>query len=83
MHVVDPTTARDETLNALDFDRLNPRNGSDAPARRIHRLFVVAYLPIGDTNLADRLGMFITAYRDDYHGPASSDAWKYLILQEL
>jgi hypothetical protein len=34
----------------------------------LHRLFVVAYEPPGRTGVANRLGMFVTAVRDGYHG---------------
>jgi hypothetical protein len=36
---------------------------------RMHRLFVVAYSPPGRPAVADRLGMFVTAFRDGYDGP--------------
>jgi hypothetical protein len=45
-----------------------PRPGFDHRDARLHRLFVVAYSPVGDDNVRHRLGMFITAYRDGYHG---------------
>jgi hypothetical protein len=38
-------------------------DGRDA---RLHRLFVVAYSPPGDSAVGDRLGMFVTAFRDGY-----------------
>ena len=47
-----------------DFDRRDPR---------LHRLYVVAYAPAGDTNVDDRLGMFVTAVRDGYQG-----RWRFL-----
>jgi hypothetical protein len=50
-----------------------PRPGFDHRDPRLHRLFVVAYAPEGDRNVLDRLGIFITAYRSDYHG-----AWRLL-----
>jgi hypothetical protein len=59
-----------ETLVAVkawprpDFDRRDPR---------LHRLFVVAYAPSGDTNPDDQLGTFITAVRDGYQG-----RWRFL-----
>ena len=42
-----------------DFDRRDPH---------LHQLLVVAYLPPGRTRVSDRLGMFITAYRDNADG---------------
>jgi hypothetical protein len=41
------------------FDRRDPR---------LHRLFVVSYSPAGHSRVSDRLGMFVTAVRDGYHG---------------
>jgi hypothetical protein len=35
---------------------------------RLHRVFVVAYSPSGHPDVGDRLGMFVTAVRDGYHG---------------
>jgi hypothetical protein len=35
---------------------------------RLHRLLVVAYGVVGDTRVADRLGIWITAFRDRYSG---------------
>jgi hypothetical protein len=49
------------TLNAL---KAWPRPGFDRRDRRLHRLFVVAYTPLGGA----RLGMFITVVRDGYSG---------------
>jgi hypothetical protein len=40
---------------------------------RLHRLFVVAYSPSGHPDVNDRLGMFITAFRDGYDAP-----WQFL-----
>src|SRR5262249_18401520 len=33
---------------------------------RLHRLFVVAYSPPGHPRVRDRLGMFVTAFRESY-----------------
>ena len=46
-----------------------PRPGFDRRDRRLHRLFVVAYSPPGHPAINDRLGMFITAFRDGYDAP--------------
>jgi hypothetical protein len=35
---------------------------------RLHRVFVVAYSPLGDPDVSDRLGMFVTVVRDGFHG---------------
>ena len=40
---------------------------------RLHRLFVVAYSPPGQPDPGDRLGMFLTAFRDGYGAP-----WRFL-----
>lgn len=40
-----------------DFDRRDPR---------LHRLYVVAYSPPGRPGVQDRLGMFVTAFREAY-----------------
>jgi hypothetical protein len=45
-----------------------PRPAFDQRDIRLHRLFVVAYSPPGGTSLRDRLGIFVTAVRDGYHG---------------
>ena len=45
----------------------------DRRDRRLHRLFVVAYAPAGDTNVDDQLGTFVTAVRDGYQG-----RWRFL-----
>jgi hypothetical protein len=45
-----------------------PRPAFDQRDVRLHRLFVVAYSPPGRPRVRDRLGMFITAYRDGYRG---------------
>jgi len=58
-------TVRRQSLVAL---KAWPRPGFDHRDPRLHALFVVAYLPNGDQNIVDRVGMFITAYRDGYHG---------------
>ena len=43
-----------------------PRPGFDQRDVRLHRLFVVAYSPPGHPQVRDRLGMFVTAFRDGY-----------------
>jgi len=43
-----------------------PRPGFDRRDVRLHRLFVVAYSPPGHPHVRDRLGMFVTAFRDGY-----------------
>jgi hypothetical protein len=58
-------TVRRQRLVAL---KAWPRPGFDHRDPRLHRLFVVAYAPHGDGTVLDRLGMFVTAYRDDYDG---------------
>jgi hypothetical protein len=40
---------------------------------RLHRIFVIAYAPRGDKRPSSRLGVFITAVRDGYHG-----SWRLL-----
>lgn len=45
-----------------------PRPGFDRRDTRLHRLFVVAYSPPGHPQVRDRLGMFVTAFRDSYNG---------------
>ena len=45
-----------------------PRPGFDRRDPQLHRLFVVAYSPPGKPAIRDRLGMFVTAFRDGYHG---------------
>ena len=35
---------------------------------RLHRLFVVAYSPLGYPDVSDRLGMFVTVVRDGFRG---------------
>jgi hypothetical protein len=45
-----------------------PRPAFDRRDLRLHRLFVVAYSPPGHPLVSDRLGMFVTAVRDGYHG---------------
>ena len=46
-----------------------PRPAFDRRDLRMHRLFVVAYSPPGRPAVRDRLGMFITAFRDGYAAP--------------
>jgi hypothetical protein len=43
-----------------------PRPGFDQRDLRLHRLYVVAYQPSGSSRAQDRLGMFITAFRNGY-----------------
>jgi hypothetical protein len=45
-----------------------PRPGFDRRDTRLHRLFVVAYSPPGYEAIEDRLGMFVTAFRDGFDG---------------
>jgi hypothetical protein len=45
-----------------------PPSAFDRRDLRLHRLFVVAYSPSGHPDVGDRLGMFVTAVRDGYHG---------------
>lgn len=40
---------------------------------RLHQVFVVAYSPPGDPAINDRLGMFVTAVRNGFHG-----RWRFL-----
>jgi hypothetical protein len=44
------------------------RPAFDRRDRRLHQLLVVAYSPVGDPRVRDRLGMFITAVRDSPNG---------------
>jgi len=46
-----------------------PRPAFDRRDLRLHRLFVVAYSPPGHPEVRDRLGMFVTAFRDGYRAP--------------
>jgi len=48
--------------------RLWPRPAFDRRVRRLHQLMVIAYSPDGKTSVRDRLGIFVTAVRDGYHG---------------
>ncbi|HVM58262.1 MAG TPA: hypothetical protein VMT74_12410 [Gaiellaceae bacterium] len=48
--------------------RLWPRPAFDRRDRRLHQLMVIAYSFPGQTKLRDRLGIFVTAVRDGYHG---------------
>ena len=41
---------------------------SDLRDRRLHQLLLVAYVLRGRTRIVDRLGVFITAFRDGYSG---------------
>lgn len=45
-----------------------PRPAFDRRDPRLHQLLVVAYSLAGDPAISDRLGIFITAVRDGYHG---------------
>jgi hypothetical protein len=45
-----------------------PRPGFDRRDTRLHRLFVVAYSPPGYPEIRDRLGMFVTAFRNSFNG---------------
>ena len=46
-----------------------PRPPFDRRDPRLHRLFVVSYNVPGHPHASDRLGMFITAFRDGYEAP--------------
>ena len=50
-----------------------PRPGFDRRDLRLHRLFVVAYSPLDQPGVDERLGMFVTAVRDGYGG-----RWRFL-----
>jgi len=50
-----------------------PRSAFDRRDVRLHRRFVVAYSPPGHPDVTDRLGMFVTAFRDGY-----SAGWRLL-----
>src|SRR5215831_13371281 len=43
-----------------------PRPGFDRRDLRLHRLYVVAYSPPGRPGVQDRLGAFVTAFRNGY-----------------
>lgn len=45
-----------------------PPPGYDHRDPRLHRLFVIAYAPRGDTQPNARLGRFITTVREGFHG---------------
>jgi hypothetical protein len=45
-----------------------PRPAFDRRVRRLHQLMVIAYSPHAKTKVRDRLGIFVTAVRDGYHG---------------
>lgn len=55
----------DQVLVAL---RRWPMAAFDHRDRHLHRLFVIAYSPRGDNRPSARLGKFITAVRDGFHG---------------
>ena len=46
-----------------------PRPAFDRRDLRLHQLFVVAYTLPGRPEVGDRLGMFVTAFRDGYGAP--------------
>ena len=46
-----------------------PRSAYDRRDVRLQERFVVAYSPPGHPDVADRLGMFVAAFRDGYDGP--------------
>jgi hypothetical protein len=45
-----------------------PQSDYDHRDPRLHREFVIAYAPLGDTTPGAQRGLFITAFRDGYHG---------------
>jgi hypothetical protein len=45
-----------------------PRSASDRRDPQLHRVYVVAYSRAADTVVSHRLGMFVTAVRDGFHG---------------
>ena len=45
-----------------------PRPAFDRRVRQLHQLMVIAYSPDAKTKVRDRLGIFVTAVRDGYHG---------------
>jgi hypothetical protein len=53
----------------LDAVKRWPRPAFDRRDMRLHRLFVLAYSPPGHPAVRDRLGMFVTAFRDSYKSP--------------
>lgn len=59
------TVGAEARMQAL---RLWPRPAFDRRDRRLHQLMVIAYSPEPKTKVRDRLGIFITAVRDGYHG---------------
>jgi hypothetical protein len=48
--------------------RLWPRPAFDRRVRKLHQLMVVSYSRTASSTVTDRLGIFITAVRDGYHG---------------
>ena len=52
----------------IDALRRWPRPAFDRRDRRLHQLMVIAYSPDAKTKARDRLGIFVTAVRDGYHG---------------
>jgi hypothetical protein len=45
-----------------------PLAGFDHRDPRLNQLFVIAYAPPGNTRPSSRLGLFVTAVRDGFHG---------------
>jgi len=45
-----------------------PRPAFDRRVRQLHELMVIAYSTPSSRNVKDRLGIFVTAVRDGYHG---------------
>jgi hypothetical protein len=45
-----------------------PLPAGDRRDPRLHRLFVIAFSPVGDRNASHRLGIWITAFRNSYGG---------------
>jgi hypothetical protein len=56
-------TVRHGTVDAV---KPWPRPGFDRRDVRLHRLYVVAYSPPGRPGIQDRLGAFITVFRNGY-----------------
>jgi hypothetical protein len=50
-----------------------PLPADDRRDPQLHRLFVIAYGPVGDRNPSHRLGIWITAFRNQYGG-----SWRLL-----
>jgi hypothetical protein len=60
---------RDVAHGTLVAVKAWPRPTFDRRDTRLHRLFVVSYSVPGHPQASDRLGMFITAFRDGYEAP--------------